>query len=163
MKRGLISFYLAAISVVLLSTSGCADKNAVIDQNSEIPDHNWTYINKFRFDVNIDDPTIPYNLYMNLRVTADYKYSNIFVLITQTGHDKKPEIKRYELKLASKDGEWLGNGSGNLYSYQSPFRTNYKFPAKGVYHIYIEQNMRDNPLREVSDVGLRVEKGPPTP
>ena len=36
------------------------------------------------------------------------------------------------------------------------FRTNYKFPAKGVYHFYIEQNMRDNPLREVSDVGLRV-------
>jgi len=38
------------------------------------------------------------------------------------------------------------------------FLTNYKFPAKGVYHFEIEQNMRDNPLREVNDVGLRVEK-----
>jgi len=38
------------------------------------------------------------------------------------------------------------------------FRANYMFPAKGVYHFSIEQNMRDNPLHEVSDVGLRVEK-----
>ncbi len=109
----------------------------------------------------IDDEKKAYNLYMNLRVTADYKYSNLFVLISQTGPDKKSKVTRYELKLASKDGEWLGAGSGNLYSYQLPFRTNYKFPAKGVYHFYIEQNMRDNPLREVSDVGLRAEKVAP--
>lgn len=142
----------------MLTLSGCTDRNAVIDQNLEVPDHNWTYLNKFKFDVKIDDEKAAYNQYMNLRVTADYKYSNIFVLITQVGPDNKAEVKRYELKLANKDGEWLGEGSGNLYSYQSHFRTNYKFPAKGVYHFYIEQNMRDNPLREVSDVGLRVEK-----
>ena len=140
---------------------GCRDKNAIIDQSSEVPNHNWTYLNKFKYDVKIDDEKISYNLYMNLRVTADYKYSNIFVLITQTRPDKKAEVRRYELKLANKDGEWLGKGSGNLYSYQSLFRSNYKFPAKGVYHILIEQNMRDNPLREVSDVGMRVEKVAP--
>ena len=158
MKRLLILFYLASFSAILLSFSGCADKGAVIDQNIEITGHNWTYLNKVKFTFKIDDEKIPYNLYMNLRVTADYKYSNLFVLITQKGPDKKPEIKRYELKLASKDGEWLGEGSGNLYSYQLPFRTDYKFAVKGLYTVYIEQNMRNNPLHEVSDVGLRVEK-----
>lgn len=158
MKRVLIFLYFSIFAVITMSSAGCTDKSAVIDQNSEIPNHNWTYLNKFKYDVNIDDEKIPYNLYMNLRVTADYKYSNIFVLITQTEPDKKTEVHRYELKLANKDGEWLGKGSGNLYSYQSPFLTNYKFPAKGLYHFYIEQNMRDNPLREVSDIGLRVEK-----
>ena len=138
--------------------TGCTDKNAVIDQNVEVGNHNWSYLNKFRFDVKIDDEKMTYNLYMNLRLTAGYKYSNMFVLITQSGPDKKNEIKRYELKLANKDGEWLGKGSGNLYSYQLPFRTGYNFPAKGVYHFFIEQNMRDNPLKEVSDVGLRVER-----
>jgi len=161
MKRVLIFLSFSIFAVITMSSVGCTDRSAVIDQNSEIANHNWTYLNKFKYDVNIDDEKIPYNLYMNLRVTADYKYSNIFVLITQTGPDKKTEVHRYELKLANKDGEWLGKGSGNLYSYQSPFLTNYKFPAKGVYHFYIEQNMRDNPLREVSDVGLRVEKVAP--
>jgi len=158
MKLALNYFSLALFAVILLSSIGCTDKNAIIDQNSEVPNHNWTYLNKFKYDVKIDDEKIAYNLYLNLRVTADYKYSNIFVLITQTGPDKKSAVNRFELKLAEKDGEWLGKGSGNLYSYQSPFLTNYKFTQKGVYQFYIEQNMRDNPLREVSDAGLRVEK-----
>jgi gliding motility-associated lipoprotein GldH len=160
MKGALNFFLLTAFAALLITSTGCTDKNAVIDHNSPVPDHNWTYLNKFKYDVNIEDAKASYNLYLNLRVTTDYKYSNIFVLITQVGPDKKPLVKRYELKLADKDGAWLGEGSGNLYSYQSPFLTNYKFPAKGVYHFYIEQNMRDNPLREVSDVGLRVEITP---
>lgn len=155
MKLALNIFCAAALSILI---AGCTDPAAVIDQNTPVNNHNWMYAGKFSYPVKINDEKIPYNLYMNLRVTADYKYSNLFVLITQTGPDKRSKITRYELKLASKDGEWLGNGSGNLYNYQVPFRTNYKFPAKGVYHFTIEQNMRDNPLREVSDVGLRVER-----
>jgi gliding motility-associated lipoprotein GldH len=161
MKRYLILFCLVVFSAFLLALPGCIDNSAIIDQNSEIPNHNWTYLNKFKYDVNINDEKTPYNLYLNLRVTSDYKYSNIFVLITEAGPGKKTEVNRFEVPLANKDGEWLGKGSGNLYSYQAPFLTNYKFPAKGTYHFYIEQNMRDNPLREVSDVGLRVEKAAP--
>jgi gliding motility-associated lipoprotein GldH len=148
---------------MVLAATGCANKSTVIDLNTPVPDHNWAYLNKFGFAVKIDDNTRPYKLYMNLRVTGDYKYSNLFVLITEVGPDKKAKTSRYELTLAGKDGEWLGKGTGNLYSYQLPFITNYKFPAKGLYQFYIEQNMRDNPLREVSDVGMRVESSPPTP
>ena len=137
---------------------GCTDKDSVIDENSEVTDHNWTYLNKFRYDVKINDENLAYNLYVNLRVTADYKYSNLFVLISEAGPGLKPTVKRFEFTLADKEGQWLGDGSGNLYSYQIPFITGYKFPAKGTYHFYIEQNMRDNPLREISDVGMRVEK-----
>jgi gliding motility-associated lipoprotein GldH len=161
MKPALIFFLQAALGFILLSSAGCTDPKAIIDQNTPVSDHAWSYANKFKYAVKIDDENATYNLYMNLRVTADYKYSNLFVLITQTGPGKKSKTTRYELKLASKDGEWLGKGSGNLYSYQAPFLTSYKFPAKGLYHFEIEQNMRDNSLREVSDVGLRVEKTSP--
>jgi gliding motility-associated lipoprotein GldH len=157
--KGLIkNIFLAVFAVIMLSFNSCTDKKAVIDKNTPVPDHNWTYLNKFKYDVKIDDEKVPYNLYMNLRVTADYKYSNLFVLITKISPDKKSKTTRYELTLANKGGEWLGEGSGNLYSYQMRFLTNYTFPAKGIYHFSIEQNMRENPLKEVSDVGLRVEK-----
>lgn len=142
----------------MLSCSGCTDPNAVVDKNVEIVNNNWAYTNKIKVEVKIDNEQIPYNLYLNLRVTADYKYSNMFVLIQQINPDKHSASTRYEVKLANPDGEWLGEGSGNLYSFQSPFKTNYKFPAKGTYIFQLEQNMRDNPLKEVSDVGIRVEK-----
>jgi len=158
MKRALNILFMVLAAAGMLLASGCNDHETIIDQNTPVADHHWPYLNKFKFDVKIDDQKAAYNLYMNLRVTADYKYSNIFVLITQVGPDKKTKVNRYELRLAAKDGEWFGEGSGNLYSYQAPFRRGYVFPAKGTYTFYIEQNMRDNPLKEVSDVGLRVEK-----
>jgi len=158
MKRSLIIFFTLAVFVVL-ALPGCTDQNAVIDQNTELVNSNWSYSNKLKYAVKIDDASIAYNLCLNLRVTADYKYSNIFVLMHETGPGiQSPVAVRYEFKLANKDGEWLGAGSGNIYSYQIPFSNNYKFPAKGTYYFELEQNMRDNPLREVSDVGLRVEK-----
>jgi gliding motility-associated lipoprotein GldH len=152
------TLFLMLMAWGLLLASGCSDPNAVIDQNTLVVNNNWSYVNKIRASVNITDETIPYNLYLNVRVTADYKYANLFVIIKQTGPDKKPSSARYEFKLANADGEWLGGGSGNIYSYQVPFNKGYKFPAKGTYTFEIEQNMRDNPLREVSDVGIRVEK-----
>ena len=151
-------FLFSSLLFILAGLSSCTDPNAVFDQNTEIGNRNWSYLNKMRYDVKIDDPSVPYNLYLNLRVTGDYKYSNLFVLITQGPLNSKANSARYEFKLAKADGEWLGKGTGNLYSYQLPFEKSFKFPAKGVYHFEIEQNMRDNPLHEVSDVGLRVEK-----
>lgn len=141
-----------------VSIAGCSDPNGVFDQNTPIINHNWGYVNNIKYGVKIDDPSIAYNLYFNLRVTGDYKYSNLFVLLHASGPNQKPTVVRYELKLANLHGEWLGSGSGNLYSYQIPFAGKYHFPAKGTYQFEIEQNMRDNPLHEVSDVGLRVEK-----
>jgi gliding motility-associated lipoprotein GldH len=135
---------------------GCSDPGAVIDNNTALPNKVWSYNNRIGYNFKIDDAGASYNFYVNLRVTGDYKYSNMFVLITDPV--KKSSSSRYELKLAQPDGQWLGTGSGNLYSFRIPFRRNYKFPVAGTYHIRIEQNMRDNPLHEVSDVGLRVEK-----
>ena len=150
-------FFFVVMMPVLGLINGCSDPGAVFDRSNGVENHNWSYANRIKYDVKIDDASIPYNLYVNLRVTADYRYSNIFVLVRRNG-PKLKGITRYEIKLANPDGEWLGEGSGNLYSYQVPFQINYKFPDKGVYHFEIEQNMRDNPLHEVSDVGLRVEK-----
>ena len=128
-----------------------------IDQNTPIENHNWSYANRVKYSVKIDDPSIPYNLYINLRVTGEYKYSNIFVLVHKNG----PKLKGsnpFRNQTGQPGWRMAGPGSGNLYSYQVPFMTNFKFPEKGTYTFEIEQNMRDNPLHEVNDVGMRVEK-----
>ncbi|MFD2872803.1 gliding motility lipoprotein GldH [Mucilaginibacter ximonensis] len=158
MKSTLKYLFAVLLTGTTMLWSGCSDPAAVIDQNTELTNNNWAYNNKITGVVKIDDEQRAYNLYLNLRVTADYRYSNIFVLVHQTGPDHKIQTTRLEFKLANPDGEWLGEGSGNLYSFQIPFRQKYKFPGKGTYTFQIEQNMRDNPLKEVSDVGLRVEK-----
>jgi len=153
------NFISSVVFLFLLSlASGCSDPNSLMDENTPIANHNWGYINDVKFHVNIADNTVPYNLYFNVRVTGDYKYSNIFVLLRTIGPDKKVGVMRYELHLADVTGKWLGSGTGNLYAFQIPFKKGFRFPAKGTYNFVIEQNMRDNPLREVSDIGMRVER-----
>ena len=155
MKNTRLLYYLL-VCFFAMAFYGCSDPGAVIDANTALPNKVWAYNNRIGYSFKIDDANAHYNFYVNLRVTSNYKYSNLFVLIADPV--KKNSVARYELKLARPDGQWLGKGSGNLYSFQIPFKSNYKFPAAGSYYIRIEQNMRDNPLHEVSDVGLRVEK-----
>lgn len=147
---------LTAILLLCIGLQGCKE-TAIVDVNLPIDNRSWSYANKVRIPVIIEDPDKAYNLFFNLRHTAEYKYSNIFVLIHQSATGYETKTERREFKLAYPDGEWLGSGAGNFYSYQLLFREAYKFPAKGTYIIEIEQNMRDNPLPEITDVGLRVE------
>lgn len=146
------------LSLALAILTSCQDTRTVVDTNFEIAGQNWSYTEKVQIPVVIENTEIAYNLYVNLRLTASYKYSNIFLLIHTTSPDGKKSTERKEFRLALPDGEWLGSGSGNLYSYQILFKENYRFPVKGKYIIELEQNMRDNPLNSISDAGVRVEK-----
>lgn len=136
----------------------CNEPGTLVDQRIEINNQNWSYFNKIKTDVKVEDNALPYNIYFVLRHSADYKYSNIFILLHVTSPKHQTKTIRYEFKLANPDGEWLGNGSGNLYSYRLSLLTDYHFPENGNYSFSIEQNMRDNPLQHVSDVGLLVER-----
>ena len=154
-------FKLRLLYIILILSAGlssCQDRKTVADDNQSINNRTWSYINKIRVPVHIKDNKVPYNVFINLRHTGDYKYSNIFLLIHTRTPAGKASTERKEFKLAYPDGQWLGKGSGNLYSYQLAFRADYLFPDTGKYLFEIEQNMRDNPLKEISDVGLRVEK-----
>jgi gliding motility-associated lipoprotein GldH len=145
---------LLVTAVLTLLFSGCGT-NDIADSNQTMPSRNWSYANKVKVVVDIPDSSKPYNIYFKLRHTADYRYSNIFVLFNVKSANKK-NGSRYEFKLAKADGQWTGSGSGNLFTYTLPMLTQYKFPAPGRYELELEQNMRDNPLKEVSDVGIKV-------
>ncbi|HEY0899717.1 MAG TPA: gliding motility lipoprotein GldH [Sphingobacteriaceae bacterium] len=151
-------FKLTLFAGLFFVLTSCGNSNAIVDTNQEIKGRNWSYISRVKVPVQIENTGVDYSIWINLRHTSEYKYSNIFLLVHQTGPDGKRKTERKEFKLAKPDGEWLGSGSGNLYSYQLLYKENYRFPAKGKYVFELEQNMRDNPLKNISDVGLRVEK-----
>ncbi|TDG37535.1 gliding motility lipoprotein GldH [Pedobacter changchengzhani] len=150
-KAALLVGIFFAISLL----SSCASN--IADVNVEIPDHAWSYRNHIKASFEIKDYTKAYNIYFKLRHTADYRYANIFIL-AHFKNDKSTATKRFEFKLAKNDGEWLGSGSGNLFTYNLPLLSNYHFEKNGKHEIDLEQNMRDNPLMEISDVGILVEE-----
>lgn len=77
------------VSVVAMAAlQACSDPSQVFDNNTEIANHNWSYVNRVKYDVDIADNSIPYNLYFNARVTGNYRYSNLFALVKMTSPGK---------------------------------------------------------------------------
>jgi gliding motility-associated lipoprotein GldH len=149
-----VRFLVIALMLINLGFwSGCKTDN-IADVNVSMPKHRWSYINKIITVVDIKDHTKTYDLFFRLRHTAAYRYSNIYILFQLKEPGKTRITRRYEYKLASADGKWLGAGSGDLYTYTLPLLTNHKFPEPGKYTMVIEQSMLDNPLHHISDAGL---------
>ncbi|HTN19251.1 MAG TPA: gliding motility lipoprotein GldH [Pelobium sp.] len=148
---------LLLFSLLIWVLQACVNPNVKVDTYNAIPKQNWTYVNPVKATLNVTDSTQAYNIYVNFRHTADYKYANIWLRFHIIGPNQKDVPVRQEFQLAMPDGQWLGTGSGNLFTYQLIYKQNYKFASTGKYTLIVEQNMRDNPLKAVSDVGIYVE------
>jgi gliding motility-associated lipoprotein GldH len=146
------------LSFAVIVLSSACDKGRVFDENKSIAGNKWYYKNMIPFDVQIMDTTKLYNVYVNLRITSDYKYSNIFMWLNTTNPEKKTDKRRIEIRLANDGGKWLGSGLGDIYDYQFPVLQKVKFPNGGFYRFELEQNMRDDTLLYVKSTGIRIEE-----
>lgn len=148
--------YKSFLCICVLLFISC-DSNRLYDDNKLIAGDSWYYKNTMPFDIQIKDTTSLYNVYINLRIGADYKYSNIFLWLHTINPDRKTDKRRVEIRLANEAGKWLGSGLGDVYDYQFPVLKGVRFPQSGFYRFELEQNMRDDTLKHVKSGGIRVE------
>lgn len=143
--------------VAVLTLTAC-DKNRVFEDYKTIKNTEWSYKDQPEFLIDIQDTTVGYNLYFNIRNNGNYPYNNLWVRMHIQEPSKPKRTERFEFTLAEPDGRWLGTGIGDIYSNQILLQENIRFQRKGIYTIKWEQNMRDEPLIGIEDVGMRVEK-----
>jgi gliding motility-associated lipoprotein GldH len=150
-KSGLLFF----ICIIFLSA---CDKNVVFEKNIELPDNRWEIKNIIKLETAIEDTINPHNLYINLRNAGGYQFSNIFLFFTTKSPSGKMERDTVELTLADPSGKWLGNGLGDIWDNRVLFKQGFRFPEKGNYEFSLQQAMRYDPLPQIMDVGIRIEK-----
>ena len=142
------------LSAIVLVLQSCTD-NHLIDTNTSVQENSWAYAKSIKEKIEIKDITKSYQIYFKLRHTTAYRYSNLYVIMHLRGTGINKHI-RYQFKLARQDGRWIGKGSGDIYSNVFPLLSDFHFEKAGSYEVEIEQNMRDNPLVGISDVGVLV-------
>ncbi|MCC7231510.1 MAG: gliding motility lipoprotein GldH [Bacteroidia bacterium] len=143
--------------VVLASCNG----NVVFDENIKLPENRWAAGNILHFTVTIPDSSQAMNMYINLRNAEGYQFSNIFLFLTTTTPSGLRARDTVELTLADASGRWLGDGSGDIWDNRILFRKNFRFPQSGVYTFDLQQAMRIDPLPQIMDAGIRLEKVSP--
>lgn len=141
----------------ILLLSAC-QQTMVFDQNLAMPERQWHWKEKAHFKVPVDDTTQWYALYVNTRVTGDYPYSNMWVVIQGVSPTGDTSSARVELTLFQPDGTPLGLERGTVWEYRLPAIAQMDFTETGDWMFTVEQNMRVHTLPGVLDIGLSLEK-----
>jgi gliding motility-associated lipoprotein GldH len=127
-----------------------------------IPGLAWQSSFKPSFTFDIQDTTATYQLFLILRHNNKYNYNNIWLNVYRKKPDGSVSKVPHELRLATNERGWLAEGMDDLYEHRMPLtppaNDSFYFNQRGPYTFTIEQIMREDPLQNVLNVGLRIER-----
>ncbi len=141
--------------------SGCAD-NVVYQAAVPVATDGWdrSFTPEFGFDV--ADTVNRHHLFIDVRHTGDYPYSDLYLFVDLTGPDGRHARDTVQCILADPTGRWFGKGTGFIfadrYDAHVLYKLNNRFPAAGRYSIKLEQAMRTESIEGVLDVGISLER-----
>lgn len=142
--------------MILLITS-CTSKDVYL-QYFPVNESGWSKDSIFTFDIQINDSTTDFNLYVNIRNRGEYPYQNLWLFLEKISPDSVVTRDTIEFYLADNSGKWLGSGAGSTFEMPVLYQQNIKFQTTGTYHYKITQGMRDSVLAGINDVGMRLER-----
>jgi gliding motility-associated lipoprotein GldH len=150
--------YLITIFIASIFLGSCI-RTDLFEKNVSIPSRQWDNSFKPTITFNITDTVSAYNIFLVVRHTDAYHFNNLWVKMKSTAPgDSISSSSQFDLPLASQTG-WTGTGMDDIFDHRILlYRRPVKFRMQGHYSVTIEQVMRENPLEEIMNVGIRLEK-----
>lgn len=128
------------------------------EKSLAIPHHEWSSSYRPVFNFTIKDTTTPYKIFLVLRHSEKYSFNNIYVNLYIKGPGQDTAVKfQKDVTLGTNEKGWLGTGMDDIYEHRSLLAQGQYLKA-GDYSFTIEQIMREDPLKNVLNVGLRLER-----
>ncbi|MBS1596676.1 MAG: gliding motility lipoprotein GldH [Bacteroidetes bacterium] len=153
------SFFSLYILFLTFFISSCSMTTGVFEKNIVIPKQQWESGFKPEIDFTIKDTISLYNIYIVLRHTEAYNFNNIWIkAAVQEPGDPAVKSQQYDLTLATNGKGWLGTAMDDIYENRVLIQPETKFKKAGDYHFTLQQIMREDPLKHILNVGIRVEK-----
>lgn len=152
MKRKIRLLLFSLLSLIIIS----CDNHVLYEENKTFENNIWVYEDAKTFEFEIVDSLMPVKLFINLRNTTDYPYSNIYMFLHSSYPNGYTDIDTLEFFLADPKGTWLGDNSGTVVENRALISKGV-FPTPGTYKFILEQAMRNDSLPELLDIGVRLE------
>jgi gliding motility-associated lipoprotein GldH len=125
----------------------------------------WNKDQIIEFQIPQLDSIRNYNVFLNVRNSNEYKFNNLFLIVSMDFPHGKTVIDTLEYRLAKPDGAWLGNGLGSIKENKFWYKENINFKEEGIYKLTIAQAVRNNgevdgvtDLVGITDVGFSIEE-----
>ena len=145
----------------LLALIVSCDSESIFEENRDMESASWPEVEVQSFQFEIPDRNDKYDLFVNLRNTLSYPYSNIYIrywIKFENGDLVEEQLVNFD--LFDNTGKPMGSGLGDIFDHQLPLLTQYSFEEPGEYTIDLRQYMRQDTLDHVLSVGFRVESSP---
>ncbi len=153
--KSLVALLLISITVFL---SSC-EESPYFEEYLSVDENGWLADSSARFQVKIEDTSSAYALIFNLRANDNYPYSNLYLFRKISSEENTEYADTAQIFLADAYGRWLGDGIGELKTFQRPYRREpLSFRQKGIYTFEFRQAMREKALAGVEEVGLTIYK-----
>ncbi len=125
----------------------------------------WNKEDVVIFEIPQLDSTKKYNAFLHIRNSNEYKYNNLFLIVSMNFPHGKTVTDTLEYRMANPDGTWLGEGIGSIKENKFWYKEDVSFFEDGVYTISIAQAVRNNGevdgvtnLAGITDVGFSLEE-----
>lgn len=140
----------------ILYLSSCTTVD-LYEKNVSIPRHEWRSSFKPEFSFTITDTVSLYQLLLVLRHNERYNFNNIWINLYSQPPGDTLHKAAYELQLATNEQGWLASGMDDIYEHRLKLTDNIML-KRGEYKFIVENIMREDPLLNVMNVGIRLEK-----
>ncbi|MFW6224189.1 MAG: gliding motility lipoprotein GldH [Bacteroidota bacterium] len=151
---------LGLVVIPLILLYGCGEDYFYAKSNT-INEQKWPADATKGFNFSIEDTTTTYNFIINLRNTTDYDYRNLYLFMNTIYPDQSTSRDTLELILAAPSGKWLGKGKGLYRDNLFLFKKDVNLPLPGNYRIEFIQAMREDTLKGIDEIGLRIKINEP--
>ena len=144
-----------------LAFPSCNLTTDVFEKDIQIPGQEWesSFKPQVKFELKAADTASLYDIVLVLRHTDGYNFNNLWIQgSVQEPGDSAARSERYDLTLGTNEKGWLGSGMDDVFEHRILLQPRTKFNKPGIYSFTIEQIMRQDPLKHVLNVGVRVEK-----
>ena len=144
------------IFILLLFLASCSNNEVFFEYHS-FKRSGWDRHSAAVYPVHINNTADLFDISLEIRNNNDYLFRNIWLFVDFQTPESHVRTDTISVDLADVYGKWHGKGI-SLYSLVIPYKTSVRFPQKGVYTYSVRQGMRENPLKGISDIGLKVSK-----
>ena len=156
LKSKHIVILIAAVTLV------SCDKSRVFDDFHSVGSA-WHRDSIVNYNLPKLDTTKSYDLFVNLRTSNKYPFSNLFLIVALEQPDGMTKVDTLEYQMAEPDGTMLGNGFSDIKESKLYYKEKMKFKT-GKYRVQIKQAVRETgkvdglqELPGITEVGFRIE------
>jgi gliding motility-associated lipoprotein GldH len=153
-------------SILLIIIAGLiisCDKKRVFDEYQSVGS-TWNMKKEVVFELPKMDTLKKYNLFINLRANDNYKFNNLFLIVSLEQPNGLTKVDTLEYEMADVDGTLLGEGFSDIKESKLYYKESVKFKASENNKIHIKQAVRQTgkiegvqDLEGITEIGFRVE------